>query len=256
MFRIPEEFRPVEESTFFDWVEIGCSGPLNLLNRYIPAVFESYVHICHPVWQYPANVKLPSFTNATNMEQDQQMIPIRLSKALKSRFPEFDGKSCWGDVGTPIDYNNLSPGDIASPYEGVPPVEAVIAVEKAISTVTGPEQECIFAIWARFGDMCLGQPHLSRMLITGMAQQEHWLMQAPRSILFDYWRTILEIPNYYWSADRTPHAVWSIKQQWFYAVPFHRDSSFFGGTKEMAQMLLDSAELECYLLPEGHAFKY
>lgn len=252
---LPQAFRPVLEPLFYDWVEKGCSGPLTSLSRYIPPVFESYVHICHPVWQFPANAQQPSYTKATDREKDKQMIPMRWSEAVKERFPAFDGKSSWGEIAPIRDYASPLPGDIDPPHEGVPPIEAVNAVEKAISTVTGPEQECIFAIWHGFDVMCLGQPHLSRTKIMGMSQPAHWVLQAPRSTLFDYWRKILEIPHYWWSANQTPHAVWSTKRQWFYAVPFAEHSSFFAGSETMTKILLESKDIEAYRLPEGHTFK-
>ncbi|MBU2972526.1 hypothetical protein KO527_24635 [Pseudoalteromonas sp. C2R02] len=190
------------------------------------------------------------------MEKARQMLPIRWSTAVKDRFPRFNGKSNWFEVGPNIDYDNPSVGDIADPLEGVPPVEAINAVEKAISTVTGPEQDCIFTFWEGFCDTTPELLHLSRRKIIGMSQPPgHLLLQAPRAILFDYWRTVLENPCYSYP-DSTPQAVWSTERQWFYALPFHTYSSIFGGSKEMAKIIFESKGVESYELPEGHAFKY
>lgn len=236
MKHLPQEFLAIEERSFFDWVEKGCSGPVTSINRYMPQVFEKYVHICHPAWQFPG------------------YIPTRWSTAVKDRFPEFDGKSSWTEIGTNIDYDNISAGDILGPLEGVPPVEAINAVEKAISIVTGPEENCIFAFWEGF--FAPEQLHLSRTKVISMSQPPgHFILQAPRAILFDYWRTELENP-YYTYPKSTPQAVWCTKRQWFYAVPFHDFSSFFGGSNKMVKILFESKDVESYELPEGHTFKY
>jgi len=253
--KLPSEFRPVEERAYIDWVEKGCKGSLKSVHRYVPQVFESYVHICHPAWKFPASVNQPRFKNASQLERSRQMIPTHWSEAVKEKFPRFDGLHSWSEIGTDIDYTNPSPGDISAPLEGIPQLEAINTVEKAIAIVTGREQECTFAIWHGFQDKCLGQQHLSRTKIERMAQQEHWLLRAPRVILFDYWRSVLESPCY-WHPNRTPQAVWSPEKLWFYAVPYHTHSSIFGGSKEMAKILLESKDLEAYELPEGHAFKY
>jgi hypothetical protein len=253
--KLPQEFHPVEERVLYDWVENGCNGSLESVSRYMPQLFESYVHICHPAWQLPDNVRHPSYTGATDTEKVRQLIPTRWSVAVKNRIPAFDGKSSWGEIGQILDNNNLSPGDIASPIDGVPPIEAIDSIEKAIATVTEPEQDCIFAFWEDYFTVNPELSYLNKTRITGMSQQEHILLQAPRSILFDYWREVLDTPNY-WNPDWTLQAVWSTKRQWFYAVPFAGFSSFFGGSKEMAKILFESKEIESYELPEGHTFKY
>jgi len=255
--QLPQEFRPVEKRSFFDWVENNCSGTLESVNRYMPQVFESYVHICHPAWQFPDNVNHPSYSKATDREKARQLIPTRWSTAAKNRIPEFDGKSSWGEIGQFVDNNNISPGDIGAPVEGVPPVEAINAIEKAIATVTEPEQECIFALWENLFTVNPELSNLNKTRIMGMSQQGHILLQAPRSTLFDCWRSVLDLDTIEsWNPEWTPQAVWSTEREWFYAAPFANLSSFFGGSKEMAKILLESKEVESYELPEGHIFKY
>ena len=256
MTRFPHEFRPVKESRFFDWVEQGCYGSLNSVNRYLPQVFESYVHICHPAWQCPDNVKQSSYTMATDRDKARQLIPTRWAAAAKERYSEFDGKASWGEFAKILDNNNLSPGDIGAPVEGVPPVEVVNVVEKAISIATKPDQDCIFAFWEGFYIMHSEMVHLNKARIVGMSQDGHLLFQAPRSILFDSWRSVLNLDVIEsWNPVWTPQAIWCPKQQWFFAIPFFKLSSFFGGTKEMAKVLLKSKEIEAYQIPEGHVFK-
>jgi len=255
---LPQAFRPVEDSIFYDWVENSCHGSLESLSRYVPPVFKSYVHICPPAWQYPENFILPShpdYNYEVALAQTKQMIPTRWSAVAKANSLKFDGKACWGEIGPEIDYSHPKPGDISYPLEGTTTIEAVNAVENAIATVTAPEDTCIFAIWDGFDVMCLEQAYLSKTLIRRMSQPAHWVLQAPRAILFDYWRTTVDDRDYI-NPSWTPQAVWCPKQQWFYAVPFARLASFFGGSKAMAKILLETEEIESYPLPEGHIFKY
>ncbi len=250
----PTEFKPVEDKKFYDWVGKGCHGPLNAVARYMPQKFEQYVHICHPAWTFPANVNLPSFTGATQLERAKQMIPTTWSAALAKKCPNFSGLQKWHQVGFNLDYNNLSSGDIHSPLEGTPPLEAINAIESAISRVTEPEENCIFAVWDGFSNFCQGHEHLKMIKISAMGQRYHWILQAPRQVLFNYWRSRLKSP-YFWELTQIPQAVWSIKQLWFYAVPFHTHSSLFGGSSDMTKILLAASEVEAYELPKDHLFK-
>jgi hypothetical protein len=251
---LPAEFFPVTNRAYYDWVDQECNGSLQALSRYVPPRFECYLHICHPVWKLPETVNEAEYKRLSETEQAELMVPIRWSEAVKNRINDFNGLTTWRELGNDVDYRNIKPGSTTEPLEGLPTVEQINAIETVANTAGNPDATCICAFWEGFGDSSDELGRFTSARTYKMAQQKHYLVQGPQNVLFNYWRTLLKSREY-WAPVKAPQAVWPTDQKWFFAIPFHRHSAFFGGTKEMAESILKS-DIEAYELPEGHIFKF
>lgn len=245
IYQLPENFKPVIQSSLFDWVENGCTGSHHHISGLIPPIFDAYLNICHPAFVWPEHISTSAFYSLSDEEQEKQLKPIKWCNVRA----EYDGKDDYYKVFPSVDYNNLRGGDILLPREGIAPREAITAVERVVSAVTNEDDPCICAFWVGFN--CVKFPETAKL--PSMSQGPNLVMQSKRGALFKHWLS----PNSLDHNDQpslSPQAVWCPKKQWFYAVPFFKFSSLFAGSKEMVQELLKNQDLEAYELPQSHKF--
>lgn len=250
---LPEDFYPVVTQSYYDWVDEACGGKLFDLHRYVPPNFECYVHICHPIWEPPERMPLDTFNELCPLEQNKIMVGQRWSTLLGQLDIAIDGSEGWFQLGYLLDNSHLSPDGLLRPSEGAPTISILNEIENVISSATDERQTCVCSFWDGFSLTDEQKLH-TRAYTHNMSQQRHWLAQSECKSIFDRWRSLLDPPAF---ADPIglPNAVWPVDKKWFYAAPFFWHSSFFGGTKDMAQRLLESKEIEAYSLPHNHVFQ-
>ena len=137
------------------------------------------------------------------------------------------------------------PGDggISEPLEGDITVEMVEILFDILIRHTGENQECICAFWEGYGT----QDHLIRARNTrveGIGQQGYFLFNASLAEVRDQWWVARK--HRWESVGLTPNALWPETQNWYYAVPFERSSSYFGGPVELVSDIRKAPGLETY----------
>lgn len=175
--------------------------------------------------------------------------PTRWSEVAAERGLAIDEHTKFSDLMPLERADTVRPGDIFGPLEATPTGDIIDAVSDAILAFSGADQDCIVAVWE--GN---GLDEMSRLReagcaqITGMGQQSHFVLHAPLGKVVEYWRWIL--PDWPVSessvAGYSPQAIWPSTGDWFFAVPFDFNSSFFGGSAVLTERLLKDNRIESY----------
>lgn len=153
------------------------------------------------------------------------------------------------DLAPHTQMQSAQPGDYLAPLEETPTGAMIDAVGDAVLSFTGASQECLVAVWSGYGSPEIDQLHdLKAGMITGMGQQEHFLLSADLATVISTWRSLLpdEPVSASSVASRSPQAIWPATRDWFYAVPFDWNSSFFAGPASLATTLLNDGRIESY----------
>ncbi len=228
-----------------DWVIRACHGPLWTLHRTVPMGFERYLHFPHHGFRWVEDRNHPAYSSVSEEYRHWKPIPVAWSEAAAERGLDPAEDAVWGNhfhIGTST---RPEEGRIYPPMEGELPLYILDQVFAELSAHSGSDQECICAIWEGFGNREIDWLRESgAALITGMAQQGHYLMRASLDTVWEQWRSVLI--EFEESGGRVPQAVWPITREWFFAVPFEMHASFLGGPSALVDRLLKRAHLDAY----------
>jgi len=232
------------------WVVERCRGPLFTVNRWVPAGFEQYIQICPPAWRMPTDRRDYGYSPSDrDPRYPCNLTPVRWSTVAAARGHSIGPRTCFHDLTPHTELDSAQPGDYFAPLEETPTGAMIDAVGKAVLSFSGAGQECLVAVWSGFGshEIDLLRDRNAAM-ITGMGQQEHFLLSADLATVIDTWRSLLpdEPVSASSVASRSPQAIWPTTREWFYAVPFDWHSSFFAGPESLATALLSDDRIESY----------
>jgi hypothetical protein len=223
---------PEPDTSRAEWVVERCNGPLFTVNRWVPSGFESYVQLCLPAHQFTG----------------ESWEPVRLSQVAEARGHTLDEYSSYRSLTPHSDSRAILPGDYAEPMEGNTTPVMMQAVSDALLAHSHRDAECIVAVWFGFGStevMALERGGCAR--ISGMGQQEHYILSASLRAVLSKWVDLTHEPQtQYEGGTRIPQAVWPVSREWFFAVPFDWQSTFFAGPKELTDKLMSDDRLEAY----------
>lgn len=241
---------PERDTSRADWVVKRCRGPLFTVNRWVPAGFDRYIQICPPAWRLPTDVRDFEFSPS---ERDPwipcNQVPVRWSEVAAEQGHALDEYTKYSDLVPQIAPKAAQPGDVRGPLEGTPTGVMIDSIGDAVLSYSGEHQECIVAIWSGFGTSeikALESANVTKM--AGMGQQEHFVLSAPLGNVIRKWRSLLPaVPVSESSvASFSPQAIWPTTEDWFYAVPFDWNSTFFGGPTTLTERLLSDHRIESH----------
>ncbi|MEE4109960.1 MAG: hypothetical protein V2I24_11455 [Halieaceae bacterium] len=232
------------------WVVERCGGPLFTVNRWVPAGFERYIQICPPAWRMPTNRREYEFSPSDrDPRYPCNLTPVPWATVAAARGHAIGLHTCFHDLTPHTEMQSAQPGDYLGPLEETPTGAMIDAVGEAVLSFSGAGQECLVAVWSGFGSREIDQLHARKAaMITGMGQQEHFLLSADVATVIGTWRSLLPDQPVSASsvASRSPQAIWPATREWFYAVPFDWHSSFFAGPASLATTLLKDERIESY----------
>lgn len=127
----------------------------------------------------------------------------------------------------------------------------------ALIPYSGEDQECLVAVWYGFGtDEIRALEQGGCALIEGVGQQQHFILRGKLGEILRTWRSLLPdqpVPGS--NSDRWPQALWPTTKDWFFAVPFELESSYFAGPRKLSQMLPNDPRIECLSIPLDADFR-
>lgn len=178
------------------------------------------------------------------------LTPVPWAAVAAARGHSIGPYTSFHDLTPHTQMESAQPGDYLGPLEETPTGAMIDAVGEAVLSFSGAGQECLVAVWSGFGSREIDQLHAQKAgMITGMGQQEHFLLSADLATVISTWRSLLpdEPVSASSVASRSPQAIWPTTREWFYAVPFDWHSSFFAGPASLTNTLLNDERIESYL---------
>lgn len=237
------------------WVVEGCYGPLHTLFRIVPAVFEGYARILHPGRRHVVVERSLQQTLDKSYFQDAKgadtyeavswaEIAQLLGQPLRATMNWPDEESCRA---------NGIPQNLYRPREGIVTDSILDLVLEVANSSEELQNECNIAIWQGFGtdEVCKLRKQ-GATLINGMAQQGHYILRGNLVEIVESWKRLIASAQSC-GYGLTPQAIWPLSREWFYAVPFEMESSFFGGSLEAVNKLVKAPELEAFDLVASEA---
>lgn len=233
-------YKPVHDMEEVEWVVNACYGPLWTLHRIVPKGFERYLRIFHPAWEW-SSIERSSHDSLSvdDFKERDRATPLSWETVAQRTGKKFHRESRWSDISPAQKANTrCGEGGITAPYEGEISVDILDGIFQVLLTGTHENEKCVCAFWEGFGTL----DDTQTLRIEGFGQQGHYVMASTLGSVHDQWRNELELAGE--SAGLTPQAVWPVSKSWLLSVPFELDSSFFGGSSEMATKLCSLSSLE------------
>jgi hypothetical protein len=238
-------YKPEFDTRRAMWAVERCTrSGAETLQTVVPSGFTSYVRLCQPGWFWPAIDPGDNKTwadLAAGLVDHKKSTPVRWCDTAEKNGHIVHRLMQWHAITPPIP----KPGDagISAPLEGDITVEMVEILFDVLIRHSGEDQECICAFWEGHGT----HDHFKRARNTrveGIGQQSYFLFNASLAAVRDQWWVALK--HRWETGGLAPNALWPESQDWYYAVPFERSSSYFGGPAGLVTDIREAPGLETY----------
>lgn len=209
--------------------------------------------------------RLPADDERPRVPAIGDVVPSGFASYTRLLHPvEHDGElATWADVarriGRPLDaltrWSALAEGyDVGAPVAGSLPVEHLAALCDVLAARSGPDQECIFALWEGWpGWRTLEVPSLllvavpARPDVSGAPRvsfggRAHVLVAAPLSAAIGM--SYPDTPGQWWA--QSPTAFWPTDRSWFVVTDPSRECTLIGGSIALREDLIAARGLECW----------
>lgn len=241
---------PERDNSRASWVVERCRGPLCTVNRWVPDGFEEYIQICPPAWRFPVRYRDYEFSPSDRPAWlPRNLTPVRWSDVAAERGHIIGDHTAYQDLTPHVDPKSAQPGDIMAPLEETPTGAMIDAIGDAVLSFSGHQQECIVAVWCGYNTKEINNlRHQNASAITRMGQQDYLVLSAPLGTIIRKWRSLLpdEPVSESSVASLSPQAIWPTTGDWFCAVPFDWNSTFFAGPSHLVERLLSDERIESY----------
>ena len=231
-----------------DWVVERCSGPKHTLHAIVPSGFASYARICHPGWSVDPLV--PGDEKAWAAARSGWIDPVTLTPVrwhdaavANNRTPH---RLMQWDLICSTARRERGMAGIDPPMDGEFSKEMVESLFELLADHSGANQEVLCGIWS-------GYNHTDYQAVAKFesypGQQNSDLFHSTLSRVREGWLAALEHAYSHHgieAAGWVPTSLWPTTCDWYLAVPYNHQSSYFGGPVDLVSRVFSAADLETY----------
>jgi hypothetical protein len=241
-----------------DWVVERCIGPKHTLHTIVPSGFASYVRICHPGW-----IVKPLDPDDDKGRTELQAGWINLKNLTPVRWDDTAEKNDriahrlmqWPEICSPTPQKHCS-SDVNPPLDGELTPDMVESLFEFLIDHSDSNQEVICGFWEGY---CRSDTYSAKAKFESFAGQQNYLLfSSTLSKVREGWLDAHENVSSRHTIETVglaPNALWSTTRDWYLAIPYNLQSSYFGGPADLVRCICSSGGLETYeALPDDDIY--
>lgn len=224
-----------------EWVIARCVGPPHTLHSVVPTGFAAYVRLLQPGWNWQEVVRTEAERGKVDDYDDRRRsTPVRWRDVARQGGKIIHREMQWWSIAPHSMIDTRSGrGGFSPPYDGEITLGMAESLFDVLVRQSGEDEECICAFWEGFGIL---NDVPDRIRVQGIGQQHHVLFHGSLGAVRDQWCLVMRHARE--PRGLTPQAVWPVSRDWYLAVPFDLNSSYFAGSLDMAAEMQSEDSLE------------
>lgn len=224
------------------WLRERLTGPKDTLHEFIPAGFRRYARIFQPGWAIVFTAE--AWKDFPSGHEERHATPVSWSAAAAASHRVPHRQMQWGAISRLIWTSRgladcepvLGGRTVWPPNEGTLPRDMVDSLFSILARHTPAGSACGYAYWTGFG----GKPLEGVLGKLDVGSYDYAVLQAPLAEI----HALMRVDHN--SEVHGPNLLWPLDASWCLSLPFHRDSTYLGGSEALLSDVLACDCLETF----------
>ena len=235
-------FQPAENTLAASWLISGWKGFFETVESLIPAGYEAYARIYHPVWLEVGGLRTRLTWQDVAKENNRTVHREMQWYGVGGGHPLLDSDGYRSSDTTEAE---LSGKSLEIPAMGTVPLEIVQPLWRILANYTTTAGKCWFAVWEGFDyPGPNSRPAAPRF---GIPERNYYLFSAPLEAIEQSFN-IAPIHQGSWRFHQTANVWWPDDRAWCVATEIDFMTTYVGGTKEAMAAIVASPAFEADLV--------